>query len=195
LARSFVRYRSPAGGCAVCPGQVGSGSPRASAHVQVKTKADDQMEDPSLPSNIRQYPRQALDQDVAVLSNVPADPLFKKDVFHPLFGKADQAMNGLRTVSRSGKTTRTAREAARESVSGQTTNTRAAGSLSPALELALIQGLLLRELPVLVWHTSGPSVGPVICSARRLRCLIQATAPSIMSPCLRHSIVFELRRA
>ncbi len=70
--------------------QVGSGAPNASAHVQVQSKVDDQTEDPTA------YPRQALDQDVAVLSKVPADPLFHSDPFHYLLKPADLTMNGLR---------------------------------------------------------------------------------------------------
>jgi len=42
------------------------------------------------------YPGQALDQDVAVLSRIPADPFFKRDPFHPVLGEADRLMNQVR---------------------------------------------------------------------------------------------------
>jgi porin len=70
--------------------QVGSGAPQASAHVQVQSKVDDTTETP------RAYMGQALDQDVAVLSKVPADPLFHSDPFHFALQPADVAMNDLR---------------------------------------------------------------------------------------------------
>ena len=70
--------------------QVGSGSPQASAHVQVQSKVDDQSETP------RQYPAQALDQDVAVLSKVPPDPLFHSDPFHILLTPGDLTLNEVR---------------------------------------------------------------------------------------------------
>ncbi len=70
--------------------QVGSGAPQASAHVQVQSKADDPTEAPSA------FPGQALDQDVAVLSKVPADPLFHSDPFHVVLKPTDSAMNDLR---------------------------------------------------------------------------------------------------
>jgi len=70
--------------------QVGSGAPQASAHVQVQSKVNDQSEAP------RAFPGQALDQDVAVLSKVPADPLFHSDPFHIFLKPVDSAMNDLR---------------------------------------------------------------------------------------------------
>lgn len=78
--------------------QVGSGAPAASAHVQVQTKANDQEPSPQPYATIP--PGQALDQDVAVLSRVPADPLFKTDPFHPALGGVDHLMNELRKHER-----------------------------------------------------------------------------------------------
>ena len=77
-------------------GQVGTGAPQASAHVQVQTKAADQSQETPPPM----YPGQALDQDVRVLSRVPADPLFKQDPFRPLVGPGDMLMNELRKEKR-----------------------------------------------------------------------------------------------
>jgi len=73
-----------------CSAQVGSGAPQASAHVQVQSKVEDETELP------KAYPGQALDQDVAVLSKVPADPFFHSDPFHSVLKPADLAMNDLR---------------------------------------------------------------------------------------------------
>jgi porin len=70
--------------------QVGSGAPQASAHVQVQSKVGDRTEAP------RVYLGQALDQDVAVLSTVPADPAFHSDPFHLVLKPADIAMNDFR---------------------------------------------------------------------------------------------------
>jgi porin len=70
--------------------QVGSGSPQASAHVQVQTQADDRAETP------KTYLGQALDQDVRVLSKVPSDPFFKSDPFRLVLVPADKTMNELR---------------------------------------------------------------------------------------------------
>jgi porin len=78
--------------------QVGSGSPSASAHVQVQTKAGDTGKEAA---GAADHPvGQALDQDVAVLSRVPADPLFKRDPFHPVLFPVDQTMNELRKARR-----------------------------------------------------------------------------------------------
>jgi len=74
--------------------QVGSGSPQASAHVQVQSQANDQE------TMKTEYPGQALDQDAAVLATVPADPLFKNDVFHPVLGPGDMFLNELRKERR-----------------------------------------------------------------------------------------------
>jgi porin len=87
-------------GPATVSAQVGSGSPQASAHVQVQTKADDvgpetpPVEKPARPLG------QALDQDVAVLSRVPPDPLFQTDPFRPLLRPGDLALNELRKSER-----------------------------------------------------------------------------------------------
>jgi porin len=81
-------------------GQVGTGAPHASAHVQVQTKADDQSQDTPKPAELVTKPGQALDQDVAVLSKVPGDPLFKHDPFHPVLGPGDKLMNELRRSNR-----------------------------------------------------------------------------------------------
>jgi porin len=75
---------------AICRAQVGSGSPHASARVQVQSKVDDQTEAP------KSYPGQALDQDVIVLSKVPSDPLFHSDPFHFVLKPTDTALNDLR---------------------------------------------------------------------------------------------------
>jgi porin len=75
---------------AACRAQVGSGAPQASAHVQVQSKVGDQTEAPGV------YLGQALDQDVAVLSKVPADPAFHFDPLHFVLKPADIAMNDLR---------------------------------------------------------------------------------------------------
>ncbi|MCU1323758.1 MAG: Carbohydrate-selective porin OprB [Acidobacteriaceae bacterium] len=78
--------------------QVGSGAPHASAHVQVQTKADDVSPDTVTPDNL--LVGQALDQDVLVLSRVPADPLFRTDPFGPVLHPVDKAMNELRKKER-----------------------------------------------------------------------------------------------
>jgi porin len=75
--------------------QVGSGAPHASAHVQVQTQAEDRSNEAP-----RVYVGQALDQDVAVLSNVPSDPLFKSDPLHTILKPADLATNDLRKAGR-----------------------------------------------------------------------------------------------
>jgi porin len=77
-------------------GQVGSGSPQASARVQVQTKADDLSADKEKPK----FPGQALDQDVVVLSKVPADPLFKNDPFAPVLRSVDSSLNEFRKMDR-----------------------------------------------------------------------------------------------
>ncbi len=74
--------------------QVGSGAPQASAHVQVQTQADDSSEPPHI------YPGQALDRDVAVLSNVPPDPLLKPKLLSSILRPADRAINELRKTER-----------------------------------------------------------------------------------------------
>jgi porin len=73
--------------------QVGSGSPSASSRVQVQTQAGDLEVPPA------KYPGQALDQDVAVLSKVSPDPLFKNDLFRPVLGPGDLALDGLRKAA------------------------------------------------------------------------------------------------
>jgi porin len=75
--------------------QVGSGSPDASAHVQVRTKAGDVTEPPE-----EAFPGQALDQDAAVLSRVPSDPLLQDDPFRFLLVPFDRRMNELRKQRR-----------------------------------------------------------------------------------------------
>ena len=77
--------------------QVGSGAPHASAHVQVQTQANDQSAETSLQA---EFPGQALDQDVAVLSRVPTDPLFKRDPFRLALMPADRTLNELRKKER-----------------------------------------------------------------------------------------------
>ena len=74
--------------------QIGSGAPSASANVQVKTKADDVSQEAA--KQDRQPVGQALDQDVQVLSRVPADPLYGRDPFRPLLRPGDRFMNELR---------------------------------------------------------------------------------------------------
>lgn len=76
-------------------GQVGSGSPDASAHVQVRTKAGDVSESPKEP-----FMGQALDQDAAVLSKVPSDPLLRDDPFRFVLVPFDRSMNELRKERR-----------------------------------------------------------------------------------------------
>jgi porin len=78
-------------------GQVGSGSPSASAHVQRQSKADGKDQESPEPAK---FPGQALDQDAAVLGTVPADPLFRTDPFHPAMRPIDSALNGLRKTER-----------------------------------------------------------------------------------------------
>lgn len=79
-------------GCDGAAAQVGSGSPHASAHVQVQTQAGD-TDKAGSDSTIG---GQALDQDVAVLSRVPSDPLFVRDPFRLLLVPTDKTMNELR---------------------------------------------------------------------------------------------------
>ena len=81
------------GTTSVCA-QIGSGAPPASAHVQVKTQASDH-EVESKP-----FAGQALDQDVAVLSTVPSDPLFETDRLHSVLKPFDTTMNELRKADR-----------------------------------------------------------------------------------------------
>jgi len=69
--------------------QVGSGSPDASAEVQRRGKDSDQ-----------KFLGQALDQDVAVLGTVPADPLFEKDPLRPIMQPIDAALKQLRESER-----------------------------------------------------------------------------------------------
>jgi len=76
--------------------QVGSGSPQASAHIQVETKVGDQ----NSPNPPALYPGQALDQDVAVLAKVPPDPLFKSDPFTQSTRPVDLFLNELRKEDR-----------------------------------------------------------------------------------------------
>ncbi|WP_089410019.1 carbohydrate porin [Granulicella rosea] len=78
--------------------QIGSGSPNASARVQVQTQAQTKVDESTEPPPL--YPGEALDQDVAVLSKVPADPLFRTDPFHPVLRPFDSAMNDLRKAER-----------------------------------------------------------------------------------------------
>jgi porin len=73
-----------------CKSQIGSGAPHASAHVQIQTQAEDRS------VAAKAFPGQALDQDVAVLSQVPSDPLFGSDTLHAVLRPADKAMNELR---------------------------------------------------------------------------------------------------
>lgn len=80
-------------------GQVGSGSPDASAHVQVRTKAGD-ITEPTASSGQAKFPGQALDQDAVVLSAVPADPLLHNDPFSFLLVPFDRSMNELRKERR-----------------------------------------------------------------------------------------------
>jgi porin len=83
-------------GPAWASGQVGSGSPQASARVQVQTKADDLSQATEKPK----YLGQALDQDVTVLSKVPADPLFKMDPFAFALRPMDRSLNEIRKAER-----------------------------------------------------------------------------------------------
>jgi len=78
--------------CLVASAQIGSGSPHASARVQVETKADE----PERPPIASMYVGQALDQDVRVLSGVPADPLILRDPFRIFVEVPDRATNELR---------------------------------------------------------------------------------------------------
>src|ERR1700735_4816740 len=61
--------------------QVGSGTPDASARVQVQGQAEADKQ--PVPETIqpKTFAGQALDQDAAVLATVPADPLFRTDPF------------------------------------------------------------------------------------------------------------------
>jgi porin len=80
--------------------QVGSGSPDASARVQVQGKVEEQKQGTPESAPSPAFPGQALDQDSAVLAKVPADPQFHTDPFHPVLGPADTAMNELRKTER-----------------------------------------------------------------------------------------------
>jgi porin len=75
--------------------QVGSGSPDASANVQIQAKAGDLL--PQTKPKVKpSYLGQALDRDVAVLSKVPLDPLFQTETFHPVLLPFDKATDELR---------------------------------------------------------------------------------------------------
>lgn len=80
--------------------QVGSGAPAASADVQRQSK--DETETPQSPpvdlsdSKGRAFKGQALDQDAAVLSTVPPDPLFRQDPLRLGMEPFDASFNQLR---------------------------------------------------------------------------------------------------
>jgi len=99
---SFMRQvLRVAAGCAVLAatgvgwGQVGSGSPDSSGAVQRDSKSATPAAEISTPV-AASVPGQALDQDSAVLSKVPPDPLFRTDPLHPGMGPFDATFNELR---------------------------------------------------------------------------------------------------
>ena len=82
--------------------QIGSGSPDASARVQVQVQAAAVQEGQAAPQSLlpRHFVGQALDQDAAVLAEVPSDPLFKTDPFRPVLKPADREMSTLHETER-----------------------------------------------------------------------------------------------
>ena len=78
----------------VASGQVGSGSPAASAGVQRQSKAE--AETAPAPIDLSKIQGQALDQDAAVLATVPPDPLFGRDPLHFGMEPFDKTFNELR---------------------------------------------------------------------------------------------------
>lgn len=74
--------------------QVGSGSPDASANVQRQNK--DLSDQSETAGKATKYPGQALDQDSAILSKVPPDPLFKRDPLRLGMDPFDMTFNELR---------------------------------------------------------------------------------------------------
>lgn len=76
-------------------GQVGSGSPAASAHVQRQSKSETEASE-AAQVDLSTMKGQALDQDAAVLATVPPDPLFRQDPLRFGMNPFDRTFNGLR---------------------------------------------------------------------------------------------------
>jgi len=79
--------------------QIGSGAPDASSRVQVQVQGAPGRENQTT-AQTKTFAGQALDQDSAVLATVPANPLFKRDPFHPILGPVDGVMDELRKAER-----------------------------------------------------------------------------------------------